>query len=239
MSKNNRNKNKQKSVLPAAERSFFNLTVDDDKRLFFVSDTHFGHTKIVSGSPVHFDTVRKYVTVEEMEADIKAQWIATVQPDDTVIFLGDLMFGETNGRGDEMAKEVLDSLPGQKFFVRGNHDQKIKGTLFPVCDYAIVSWRGRKYLCQHLPFTSPREFDRPDAAVLMYMRQDMDPSTTVLVHGHTHSTEMYSKTSLKDFTLQNNVSWDAMYAPVPAEKCYPGNYVYHGTCLGHPVVAQE
>ena len=128
---------------------------------------------------------------------------------------------------------------GNKVFIRGNHDQKIKGRLFDVADYALVNWRGLNYLCQHFPYASDFDYDKPDMTSLDGMRGVLDQKTTVLVHGHTHSSDMFSRTRLRDFALQNNVSWDVLMGPVPAERLYTADHIYHGKCLGHPVVGRE
>ena len=65
------------------------IVIDETKDLWFVSDTHFNHQKLVRSCPDHFDQIRNYETTEEMNEDIMSQWNKFVGPDDTVIFLGD------------------------------------------------------------------------------------------------------------------------------------------------------
>ena len=227
--------NKQ-TLPPVSERTFFDMDIPDSARLFFVSDTHFGHRKLTTGCPNHFERTRPYVTPEEMNAAMLATWSKIIHPDDTVIFLGDFQFGNFDGNGEEAAAELWNTLPGNKFFVRGNHDQKIKGVLFDIRDFAILRWKGRTYLCQHFPFSSEFEYDKPDPSVLLSMRGALDPKNTVLVHGHTHSPDMVSSVRMKDFTLQNNVSWDVLMGPVPAERLYAADHIYKGKCLEHQVI---
>lgn len=233
---NNKNNDRRK---PFEERRRLDLEVPDTGRLWFVSDTHFGHRKLTTGAPDHFERTRPYVTTDEMDASEIASWKRDIGQDDFVLFLGDFQFGQFDGHGEEVAWELWNSLPGNKAFIRGNHDQKIKGELFDVYDYAIVRWKGMTYLCQHFPFTSEFQYDKPDQANLLALRSVLDPKTTVLVHGHTHSSDMFSRTRMRDFTLQNNVSWDVMMGPVPAGRLYTADHVYHGKCLDHPVVGRE
>jgi calcineurin-like phosphoesterase family protein len=215
------------------ERTFFDLEIPGERQLWFVSDTHFGHRRLVTGSPDHFDTCRTYATTDEMDADIRKKWLAAVGDGDTVVFLGDLMFGNFNGRGEEAARDLLDSLPGDKVLVRGNHDQKIRGELLDCRDYAAVRWRGMTYLCQHVPFgNGPGD----DMSVLASLKEGLDPATTVLVHGHTHFTDRYSRTGSRTFSLQNNACWEAWYGMVDPGRLYPANRTYVGKCLGHQVV---
>lgn len=224
------------SVKPFEERTKFEIEVPRDAKLWFVSDTHFGHRKLTTGAPDHFERTRPYRTTEEMDSAQFAEWMRVIEPGDIVLFLGDFQFGQFNGNGEEAAWKLWQELPGHKFFVRGNHDQKIKGELFDVRDYALVKYKDLTYLCQHFPFTSDFAYDKPDQTNLLALRKILDPKTTVLVHGHTHSSDMFSKVKMKDFTIQNNVSWDVLMGPVPAERLYTADHIYHGKCLEHPVV---
>lgn len=224
---------------PFEERTKFEIEVPGDGKLWFVSDTHFGHRKLTTGAPDHFEETRPYETTEEMDAAEIAAWSRDIRPGDTVLFLGDFQFGQFDGHGEEAAWDLWNSLPGNKFFVRGNHDQKIKGRLFDVRDYALVQYNGLTYLCQHFPFTSDFDYDKADQANLLALRNILDSRTTVLVHGHTHSVDMFSRVRMKDFTIQNNVSWDVLMGPVPAERLYTADHIYHGKCLDHQIVSRE
>lgn len=224
---------------PFDERRRLEIEIPDSGRLWFVSDTHFGHRKLTTGAPDHFERTRPYVTTEEMDAAEVAAWKRDILPGDFVVFLGDFQFGNFDGDGEEAAWSLWLSLPGQKFFIRGNHDQKIKGELFDVFDYALIKWKGSTYLCQHFPFTSDFAYDKPDLANLLALRDILDPKTTVLVHGHTHSADMFSRVKTRAFTVQNNVSWDALLGPVPAERLYTADHIYRGKCLEHPVLERR
>ena len=103
------------------ERTFFDIDLPDSARLFFVSDTHFGHRRLVTSCPTHFERCRRYETVEEMNADIVSKWNTEVTPADTVVFLGDFLFGRSD-EFEKVASDMWNSLNGVKFFVRGNHD---------------------------------------------------------------------------------------------------------------------
>ena len=65
-----------------------------NENVYFVSDTHFNHTKLCKGYDNCFDRTRKYVTVEEMNEDIVEQWNKHITKNDVVIFLGDFVWGE-------------------------------------------------------------------------------------------------------------------------------------------------
>lgn len=224
-----------------SDRTFFSPVLPDSSRLFFISDTHFNHAKLTPASPKHFERTRTYRTTQDMNDDIREKWMSTVHPDDIVVFLGDFMFGYCSTQEDFDGKfnALYGELPGNKMFIRGNHDRPVHGGIVDVRDYAVLRWRGRVYFCQHFPFFSKREYDKADPSNLMAYRGKLDPANTVLVHGHTHDEERFGSLPWKDFRMQNNASWEVDYAPIPAEKFYTSNHIYHGLCAGHPIVALE
>ena len=61
------------------------IKIDETKDLWFVSDTHFNHQKLVRSCPDHFDQIRNYETTEEMG---NIEFPATV-PEGHVFVLGD------------------------------------------------------------------------------------------------------------------------------------------------------
>lgn len=84
------------------------------------SDLHFFHKKIMEFCP---DT-RPWGSVEEMNEALVDAWNTSVQPNDTIYFLGDFSFGRA-----EPTREILSRLQGNKYLVRGNHDGVLSGGL--------------------------------------------------------------------------------------------------------------
>ena len=78
--------------------------------MWFTSDTHFNHEKIILLSH------RPYQSVEEMNEALIANWNDRVEKRDIVWHLGDFVF-----RGDPAP--LFHRLNGQKRFVLGNHDK--------------------------------------------------------------------------------------------------------------------
>jgi calcineurin-like phosphoesterase family protein len=100
---------------------------------YFISDLHFGHKNIIE----HCD--RGFANIEEMDLTYIDAWNAAVKGQDRVFILGDFSFYHT-----EQTQGILDSLKGQKFFVKGNHDSskmlaKLKG-LAKVVDYLELKY---------------------------------------------------------------------------------------------------
>ena len=85
------------------------------KRIFFTSDTHFGHTNIIKYANRPFDSV------EEMDEVLIDEWNKKVKEHDTVYHLGDFCF-----RNPE---KYLDKLHGNIILILGNHDHSYKSKL--------------------------------------------------------------------------------------------------------------
>lgn len=135
--------------------------------LFFTADTHFGHQNIITFSK------RPYISTEEMDAALIANWNATVQEDDIVYHLGDFSFGRAN-----RANEILPMLNGEKHLIKGNHD---KGSILSNPDWASV----RDYA--ELPAI---EGFHPKLVLYHYPIQDWNNRFhgAMHLHGHVHGT---------------------------------------------------
>jgi calcineurin-like phosphoesterase family protein len=85
-------------------------------KIWFISDTHFGHAKTctefkrVDGTPL-----RPFASAEEMDEVMVERWNALVQEQDKVYHCGDAVITSRN-------LPILGRLNGQKRLVRGNHD---------------------------------------------------------------------------------------------------------------------
>lgn len=87
-------------------------------RVFIISDTHFGHKKVIEFEKLY----RPFASIEEHDEELIKRWNATVFKKDTVWHLGDVLFGRE-------AFSVLPRLNGIKKLVLGNHD------VYPASDY--------------------------------------------------------------------------------------------------------
>lgn len=80
--------------------------------IYFTSDLHLGHAKVIRLCN------RPFTDVEEMDSVLIGNWNKRVHPHDTVFILGDLMF-----RNEKPPEEYLRQLRGKKHLVIGNHDR--------------------------------------------------------------------------------------------------------------------
>jgi calcineurin-like phosphoesterase family protein len=88
---------------------------------FVVSDTHFGHERILGFRP-------QFSSVAAMDECLVAKWNAAVRAEDTVYHLGDVCLNRRH-------LAVVRQLAGRKILIRGNHD------LFPVKYYLEAGFK--------------------------------------------------------------------------------------------------
>ena len=116
------------------------------KKLFFTSDTHFFHGRIIElcNRPFH--------SVEEMNEALITNWNRVVPRDGVVFHLGDFAFG-----GPDEWNSILDRLNGKIHLILGNHDMRMARTevmdrFSEVTLQKIISVDGRNILLNHYPF---------------------------------------------------------------------------------------
>lgn len=143
------------------------------QKVFIISDTHFGHKKIIE-----FEAqARPFSTIEEHDAELVRRWNGTVGKKDTVWHLGDVYFGKDT-------HEILGQLNGIKKLVLGNHDhyplevyQRYFRKIYGAFAYSHV-------LLTHVP-VHPNQFH--------------GVRFTHNVHGHTHSNRVRLLNCTPDF----------------------------------------
>lgn len=128
--------------------------------IFYFADPHFGHEAI--RRICH----RPFASVEEMDEALIRNWNERVTDRDTVYILGDFWY-----KGKTPAVEILRQLKGQKFLIRGNHDEWLDeeavryligqadlhhivdpacgGHEIWLCHYPLVTWPGKRSLMVH------------------------------------------------------------------------------------------
>lgn len=80
--------------------------------VFFTSDHHFGHKRIID-----FES-RPFIDVEQMNKVMIENWNAVVSPADKVFHLGDFSF-----LNKELTRAIVEELNGYKILILGNHDR--------------------------------------------------------------------------------------------------------------------
>ena len=85
--------------------------------IFLISDTHFGHSNILTFTDNEGKRLREFDTVEEMDELMVQRWNSVVRPQDKVYHLGDVVM-------HKRALPILARLNGEKVLIKGNHDKE-------------------------------------------------------------------------------------------------------------------
>lgn len=115
-------------------------------KLFFTSDTHFCHMKILEYAN------RPFATVQEMNEALIRNWNEAVPEDGIVYHLGDFCFG-----GADEWLSIIPRLNGNIHLIMGNHDLRNAGESFMSCFESVsqqrtISVNGQTIVLNHNPF---------------------------------------------------------------------------------------
>lgn len=127
-------------------------------KIWLTSDLHFGHDREFIWGP------RGFKNVYEMNDAIIENWNNTVDTEDDVYVLGDLMLGD-NEAGIKMIKQ----LKGKIHVILGNHDTVSRKALYEECynvvdvKYAdVIKFNGYTFYLSHYPtMTSNHDDEKP------------------------------------------------------------------------------
>ena len=117
-------------------------------KLFFSSDPHYFHPKIIKYED------RPFNNVEEMNEIMINNHNKKVGKNDYIYYVGDFSFGTP-----EQTCKLLDRLNGKKYMVLGNHDkvikvnQEVRSKFEWVKDYYRLKYNGLKIVLFHYPIS--------------------------------------------------------------------------------------
>ena len=137
----------------------YNFT--DASKVFFTSDTHFGHQNIIRFCN------RPWATIAEHDQALIDNWNAIVPEDAVVFHLGDFSY---KGGGFPAMWWIKGLLHGQIVLIRGNHDpdtrkpqnlQQLQQIFEGVFDQLEIKVEGQRILMNHYPLlTWPHIYDQ-------------------------------------------------------------------------------
>lgn len=158
--------------------------------IYFTSDLHLGHEAVIRMQN------RPYANADEMNRVLIENYNSVVHENDTVYLLGDICFRI----GVDKANELIASLKGKKYLIRGNHDKKYDENLFEeVRDFMMISVNGLHISLMHYP-------------MLAWPRSHYG---SIMLHGHIHSDESYNLNNREVSIKRYDVGIDANgYRPV-------------------------
>lgn len=161
--------------------------------IWLTSDLHLFHNKDFIYEP------RGFASIEAMNEAIERNWNDTVNNDDEVYILGDLMVGG-KAVSNEVGMEVVRRLKGKKHIIIGNHDTNTRIKLYQQeasiveFQYAkMMRYKGRSLYLSHYPtFTANLEHEKPKQWIINFF-------------GHTHTKERF----FNGIPFMYNVALDA------------------------------
>lgn len=117
-----------------------------EKSTYLISDLHLDHANIIRYCARPFS----FSDVNEMNEVLVKNWNSTVKSEDTIYYLGDLVFG----RGSRPIDYWLKKLNGNIIFIKGSHD-RIKNAK----KYEVLHCKDREFLLIHDPKEIPVEWN--------------------------------------------------------------------------------
>ena len=158
-------------------------------KIYITSDLHFSHNREFLYGP------RGFASIQEHDEAVIARWNETVQEDDDVYVLGDLMLND-----NEHGLECLRQLNGRLHLVRGNHDTDARWKLYSELEnvvemYNVIIFKYRKYhfYLSHFPTLTGN------------LEKESLHQCTLNLFGHTHDKRHF----FEDRPYMYNVSLDA------------------------------
>ena len=115
--------------------------MNENTKVFFTSDTHFGHKNILGYCN------RPFADIVKMNRELIAKWNATVSINDVIYHLGD--FALTKGNEAQM---ILSKLNGFKILVKGNHDKDMHTMAAMGFDAVCGEAWHKDYKWRHIPW---------------------------------------------------------------------------------------
>ena len=122
------------------------VTKYPESGIFFTSDTHFGHSKIIDYCK------RPFSSIEEHDKTLIQNWNNVVGQDDTVFHLGDFAYGNS-----QFVSNIIKQLNGNIILIKGNHDlRNMNPTLYNMFSDAVYQARilidKQTVYLNHFPF---------------------------------------------------------------------------------------
>lgn len=169
-------------------------------QIYLCSDLHLNHDKDFIYGP------RGFKSVYEMNETIIKVWNGTVDADDDIYLLGDVMLGQ-----NEESEKLLHQLKGKIHIVRGNHDTDTRMELYrqswnvvEVTEGQFLKYGKYHFYLSHYPcLCSNYDEDRS-----LKLR-------TVSLCGHSHTKDPFADWSKG---MIYHVEWDAHGRPITIDE---------------------
>jgi calcineurin-like phosphoesterase family protein len=163
--------------------------------IYFTSDLHFYHEKIIGYCSRPFDNANTMNNV------ILSKINSTVKAEDTLYILGDVALHEPP---IENVENLIKQINCKKIMIYGNHDRRYNPDLFEgVYDYLEIKYKGRLIVLFHYPIEKWKNME----------------FGSIHLHGHLHSPMQYNIEQKQNGLLRYDVGVDGNnFAPVSIDE---------------------
>lgn len=149
------------------------MVVGEDKMIWLTGDQHFGHENIIEYCG------RPYGNASLMDADMISKWNEKVNPEDTVVHIGDFIFKH---KSIDLIRPFLN---GTIILIKGNHDKRAILEQMTWVPYMFMRIGTKYCLINHRPMYDAYEEDK---------YRDSDPNLSrellrgvdYIICGHVH-----------------------------------------------------
>ena len=168
------------------------VTKYPESGIFFTSDTHFGHSKIIDYCK------RPFSSIEEHDKTLIQNWNNTVGQDDTVFHLGDFAYGNS-----QFIANIIKQLNGNIILIKGNHVlRNMNPTLYNMFSDAVYQARilidKQTVYLNHFPFLC---FEHGD--INLYK-----DNYSIQLFGHVHSGPLTSSEDVNRLNILFPTQYD-------------------------------
>ena len=155
-------------------------------KIFFTSDTHYNHKKIIEYSK------RPFEGMKDMEDAMVERWNSVVSPDDLVWHLGDFAMGPDLR---EEVTRIRKRLNGRIYLCLGNHDRN-KG-FYEACGFDHVSRKFSGHI-HGSAITDTGPLGRPYRVHISHHPpgKEVQDEHDICLHGHVHELWQFQKPNL-------------------------------------------
>lgn len=168
--------------------------------VWFISDTHFGHKKVLTFVDYEDKLLRpEFEDINHMNETLISNWNSVIKPNDKVYHLGDFAFGRRT------IDEIAPRLNGRKVLILGNHDLHIDllSKYFKIKLCHKFKTENTPFVLSHMPIHANALTGCPALAN---------------VHGHNHRPNNYEGSQYINITVEATnympVNWNFILSKV-------------------------
>lgn len=165
-----------------------------EPRVFVWSDLHLFHLNVIKYTHRPFEFSQE--GMEEQNRVILRNYQQIVQPQDLVLFLGDIAFYKSQNR--EPLLKIFSAMPGHKILLVGNHDSATD-TFYKALGFSKIEPYlicGKYFLCHY-----PISLEPDSKAEIQAKEAFLNSGCTKIIHGHTHTRDCVTNDGIERWNV--------------------------------------